>query len=177
MDNKLLISAAVSLLFTATASATPIFDPSTHTCSGRNCSAIVLGGTVNGFKASAVPWVIEVFAAAHECLRLEVTSQEVDLEMRVIAPDAGKNWSSDDSSLAPCPLCPLVAVNNTPQNGWYTVHIGEFGGASVQANFTLAYGRYNRNNANCAAPASEPARAIDKRSVSPAPDPQFAPGR
>lgn len=176
MDCKVLTAVAASLLFATTASATPIFDPSTSTCNGRNCSAVELGGTVPGFLASAMPWVIQVYATERECLRLEVTSQEADLEMRVVAPDGSKTWLNDDSTLAPCPLCPLVTVNPTRQNGWYTVHIGEFGGTSVQANFTFAYGRYNRNNPNCTTHVA-PARAIDKGSASPAPDPESAPGR
>jgi hypothetical protein len=180
MDSKSLMTAAATLLFAATASATPIYDPSISTCTDRNCSSVELGGTVPGFLASGMPWVIQVFATERECLRLEITSQEADLEMRVVSPDGSKTWVNDDSTLAPCPLCPLVTVNPTRHNGWYTVHIGEFGGGAVQASFTFAYGRYNRNNPNCTthiAPAVAPARSIDKGSASPTPDPEAAPGR
>jgi hypothetical protein len=180
MDRKILPAVAASLLFATAASATPIFDPSTSRCTDRNCSTVELGGTVPGFLSSGMPWVIQVFATESQCLRLEVTSQEADLEMRVISPDGSKSWVNDDSTLAPCPLCPLVTVNPTRHNGWYTVHIGEFGGGSVQANFTFAYGRYNRNNPNCTTfipPADAPAQSIDKGSPSPAPDPKSAPGR
>jgi len=176
MNRKALTAVAATLLLATSASATPIFDPSTSTCTDRNCSAVEFGGTVPGFLNAAMPWVIQVFATDRECLRIEVTSQEVDLEMRVVAPDGSKTWVNDDSTLAPCPLCPLVTVNPTRQNGWYTVHVGEFGGSSVQANFTLAYGRYNRNNPNCTTHVA-PARAGDKDSASPAPDPNSAPGR
>jgi len=113
--------------------------------------------------------------------RLEVTSQEADLEMRIVSPDGSETWLNDDSTLAPCPLCPLIAFKTQLRDGWYTVHIGEFGGVPVQANFTLAYGRYRRQvNANCTThvPASvAPARASGKGSVSPAPDPASVPGR
>jgi hypothetical protein len=169
-------AAAASLLFAITASATPIFDPTTSQCVRRNCDAVEFGGSVPGFLSTPMPWVIQVFAAAGECLRLEVTSQEADLEMRVVAPDGGHTWLNDDSTLAPCPLCPLIAFNTRQRQGWFTVHIGEFGGASVQAHFTLAYGRYNRNNPNCTTHIA-PAGAVEKGGDSPAPDPAFAPGR
>jgi hypothetical protein len=178
MNRKLFPTAATFLLLSAvTASATAIFDPTTKACTARNCGAVQFGGTVSGFLSSPMPWTIQVFADAQECLRLEVTSQDTDLEMRVVAPDGSKSWISDDSGLAPCPTCSLVAIDTRQRNGWYTVHIGEYVGQSVLANFTLAYGRYLRGNANCTTPAVGPASTVDKNSDSPAPDPRFAPGR
>jgi hypothetical protein len=179
---KLLFTTAVtSLLFATSASATPIFDPTVRDCTERNCSAVVLGGTVNGFLTAPMPWTIQVYAGTRECLRVEVTSQETDMEMRVVAPDGSRTWVSDDSGELPCPLCPVLAIPTRQQPGWYTVHVGEFGGASVQANFTIAYGRYARSSPNCNASLSPagaaPAGTVDKNSESPAPDPKFAPGR
>lgn len=179
---KLLFTTAVaSVLLATSATATPIFDPTVRDCETRNCSAVVLGGTANGFLNAPMPWTVQVYAGARECLRLEVISQEADMEMRIVAPDGSKTWLSDDSGELPCPLCPVLAIPTRQQPGWYTVHVGEFGGASVQANFTIAYGRYARTSPNCTASASPagaaPARAIDKDGGSPAPDPRFAPGR
>jgi len=177
----ILTTAVASVLIATSVSATPIFDPTVRGCNTRNCSAVVLGGTVNGFLNAPMPWTIQVYAGARECLRLEVTSQETDMEMRVVAPDGSKTWLSDDSGELPCPLCPVLAIPTRQQSGWYTVHIGEYAGASVQANFTIAYGRYARTSPNCTASASPagaaPASTIDKDSHSPAPDPRFAPGR
>jgi hypothetical protein len=175
------LATAVVLLCAASASATPVFSPSVSNCKDRNCKAVELGGTVPGFYTSALPWTIQVFAGPTECLRLEVLSQEADLEMRVVSPDGSDTWLADDSLLTPCLLCPLAAIRTEDRNGWYTVHIGEWGGAAVQANFTLAYGRYSRQrNPNCtsfvASPAEEGASASPKGGESPAPDPGVVPG-
>jgi hypothetical protein len=174
MSLKLLVAAAVSLLFVTSASATDIFDPTTKRCNNRNCGAVQFGGSINGFQHSASPWVIKVYAAAGECLRVEVTAQDTDLEMRIVGPDPRKTWFNDDSGLAPCPLCPLLKLNNVRKDGWYSVNVGEISGVSVNANFTLAYGRYRANNPNCAETEAS-SRAADKNAASPAPDPEFAP--
>ena len=169
-------AAAVSLFFAATATATPIFDPKTNNCQTRNCRALVLGGIVNGFVNSAVPWVVQVFATRRQCLRLEVTGQEADLEMRVVAPDGTRTFFNDDSGLAPCPLCPLVKINRTPQEGFYTVQISHHAGISISDDFTLAYGRYPRGNPNCTSDTLAPKAAIKKGDPSPAPDSDSPPG-
>ncbi|MEJ8572093.1 hypothetical protein [Microbaculum marinum] len=174
---SLLAAAAVSLL-AANASAGPVYGPEVTNCKGRNCKSMELGGTVPGFLASALPWTMQLYAGPGECLRLEVTSQEADLEMRVVSPDGTNTWANDDSTLAPCPLCPLSAIKTRKTDGWYTVHVGEWGGESVQANFTLAYGRYKRQaNPNCTSfvPPAD-AGAVRKGGASPKPDAATAPG-
>jgi hypothetical protein len=165
--------AAVSLFVVASASASAIYDPKVKGCSGRNCGAVAFGATVNGYLHSAQAWLIQVYAAAGECLRVEVTAQDTDLELRVVSPDASRTWFNDDSGLAPCPLCPLFSRDSVRDDGWYTVQIGEYGGASVQAGFTLAYGRYKAGNPNC--PAAQSASRVSKGIASPAPE--FVPGR
>ena len=79
-----------------------------------------------------------------------MTSEFTDLETVVRAPN-GTVYRNDDGGIAPCPLCPVVKVNSTPNNGWYSVTIGHFAGSPVTGNFTLSYGRYNVGNPNCAA--------------------------
>ncbi|MEJ8572095.1 hypothetical protein [Microbaculum marinum] len=178
MTRVSIFAAAAVAMFTANAWGGPIYGPDVTNCKDRNCNAMEIGGTVPGFLASALPWTTQLYAGPGECLRLEVTSQEADLEMRVVSPDGTNTWSSDDSAMAPCPLCPLAAIKTRKTDGWYTVHVGEWGGESVQANFTLAYGRYRRQaNPNCTSfvPPAD-AGEVRKGGESPMPDPETAPG-
>jgi hypothetical protein len=110
----------------------------------------IIGGTVNGFGPSAGPWTAELFASPGQCLRLLVTSGG-DLIMNVVAPN-GQNFFDDDSGGS---LHPLVKINNTPNNGWYTVSISHFNGAATQENFTLQYQRLAVNSSSCL-PATAP---------------------
>jgi hypothetical protein len=127
-----------------------IFDPTVDTCTTLNCGAVVLNGTTFSFGPSADHFDVDVFAGPNECLRAAVTSEFADLETVVRAPN-GTVYRNDDGGVAACPLCPVVKVNSTPNNGWYSVTIGQFAGAPAEGNFTLSYGRYNVGNPNCAA--------------------------
>ena len=152
---KLLGAGAVVLgvaLMVGSAWATNMFGPN-NTCTGINCSARIVQGTVTQFGPSAQPWVAEVFSPAGRCLRLAVTTEPTDLEMVVRAPN-GQVFRSDDGGVAPCPLCPVVKIGNTPNNGWYTVSIGHFAGNPVSANFTMLYSTYPVGNPNCALPTA-----------------------
>jgi hypothetical protein len=131
------------------ASAFQIYDLGPSTCTTANCGSTTFGGTVNGAGAFAGPWIGALYAGTGECLRLDVTSQQVDLEIVAVAP-SGAVFRNDDRA-GPADRRPLVKINGT-QNGWYTVQVSEFAGSPVQASFTLAYGRYNLNNPNCSAP-------------------------
>lgn len=126
-----------------------LFDPSVSTCTGANCSSIRLDGTITSFGPSSGSWIGELFAGPNECMRLEVTSPTGggadDLEITAIAPN-GSVFRDDDSGAG---LAPLVRINGTPNNGWYTVQVNQFAGSAVDKNFTLFYGRYNVNNPNC----------------------------
>jgi hypothetical protein len=129
---------------------TRIFDPTVDTCTTLNCGAVALNGTVFSFGPSADHFDVDVFAQPNECLRVAVTSEFTDLETVVRAPN-GTVFRNDDGGVGACPLCPVVKVNSPPNNGWYSVTIGQFAGAAAEGNFTVSYGRYNVNNPNCAA--------------------------
>lgn len=151
------MAAAVLLGLPAVGGATEIYDPSVSTCTGADCSSVVIGGTVTNPANNNHPWVIETFAAIGECLRLRVLSEAADLEMTVTAPN-GTVFRNDDGGLAPCPLCSLVKFV-APNRGWYTVQISHFGGTPTYSDLELAYGRYNGGNPNCAGP-TPPAAAV-----------------
>jgi hypothetical protein len=144
-----------STAIASTAHSTPVFDPSSSTCTTVNCSSETISGTFGALGApeSALPWTVEIFAFAQRCLRVEITSQTRDLEIVVVAPN-GTIFRNDDSGLGPCPNCPLVKVGNTPNQGWYTVQVAQFTGGSNFSNFTLRHGLYPVNNANCATPTT-----------------------
>lgn len=161
MDRRLLLgglAAGVSLLgLAATASAGPMFDTSTSSCTTDNCSSVSVGGSLLAFGSSfASPWVGQIFAFDNQCLRLDVTSASNDLEIVAVQPN-GRVFRDDDSGVG---NRPLVKINGT-KPGWYTVQVSTFNGEPVDADFTLAFGLYNVNNPNCANPTSPTAAAVD----------------
>jgi hypothetical protein len=160
-----LLASALLAGASSSASAFQIFDTTVDSCTGTNCGAVVLGGTVNGFSPTAGPWIGSIFGNAG-CLRLDVTSQgTTDLEIVAVAPN-GSVFRNDDR--AGGDLRPLVKITNAV-NGWYTVSISQFAGTAVQSNFTLAMGRYSSSgNPNCAGatPPTSPAAASAAKTAS-----------
>lgn len=145
---------AIALLAPPAFAGGEIFDPGVDVCAGVNCGAVIEGATVKALgAASAGRWVAEVFAAAGQCLRIDVpnapTPAFTDLETVVVAPN-GTVYRDDDGGFAA--TNPLVKIRPTPITGWYTVSIGPFNGAAVEGNFTVAVGRYVTTNINCVAP-------------------------
>jgi hypothetical protein len=145
-------------LMGGTAWATNMFGPS-NTCTGINCNARMIQGTVTRFGETAQPWVAEIFATPGRCFRLAVTRQGADLETVVRAPN-GQVFRNDDGFVVGCERCPVVKIANAPNNGWYTVSINQFAGDSAGANFTLLYSLYNLGNPNCAG-ATAPVNALE----------------
>ncbi len=117
-------------------------------------SSATISGTTFGFGPSAMPWTAEVYSGPNACLRIAVLSQATDLEAVVVAPN-GTVYRDDDGGGS---LRPLVKINGTPNNGWYTVSINHFAGSAVSANFTLSLQRLALNSASCL-PATVP-RAV-----------------
>ncbi|MFO1036430.1 MAG: hypothetical protein U1E45_06270 [Geminicoccaceae bacterium] len=136
------VVAAAGLAMAAPASATNLLG---------STSSATISGTTFGFGPSAMPWTAEVYSGAGGCLRIAVTSQATDLKATVVAPN-GTVYRDDDSGGS---LRPLVKINNTPNNGWYTLSINNFSGAAVSANFTVTLQRLAANSASCL-PATGP---------------------
>ncbi len=134
------------------------------TCTTINCGSRTIQGTVTQFGVSGQPWVAEVFSPNGRCFRLQVTAQGTDLEMVVRAPN-GQVFRNDDSFAAPCALCPLVKIANSPNNGWYTVSLSQFAGAAASANFTMLFNTYPVGNINCAAPTA-PVNSVESETKS-----------
>jgi hypothetical protein len=135
------------------AKATQIFDP-LGSATVINSGATILSGTVTGrpgaagFNAEA--FTVEVFARAGECLRLDVLSAGADLAMGAASPSPLVYFRDDDSGIG---LNPQIRINPVRFTGWHSVNIGSWNAAqNVYADFTMAIGRYNGNNPNCASP-------------------------
>jgi hypothetical protein len=148
------LAIAASVALTSGAHATSrVFDPSRDPCTTVNCSSERISGTVGSVGVQPLSWTLHVFSVAQNCMRLEVTAEDVDLLIVVVAPN-GTIFRNDDSGLANCPNCPLVKIGNTPNVGWYTVQVMQFAGAGTFGNFTMLYGVYPLNNPNCDAPTT-----------------------
>lgn len=145
----------VVLMGPAVASAQNIFDDSVSSCTGTNCSSLRIPGTVFAFGPSAGQFVINVFAAPGQCVRLDLTSPAhptPDMEMVVVAPN-GTVFRNDDRNGA-LDRRPLVKIASAPNNGWYTVRVGQFNGVATETNIVLLYGLYPAGNPNCATPTA-----------------------
>jgi hypothetical protein len=108
----------------AVASGQSIFDDTSGTCTGVNCSSLRIPATVFAFGPSAGTFTIDVFAAAGQCVRLDLISPPhpaPDLELVVVAPN-GSVFRNDDRNGA-LDRRPLVKIGAAPNNGWYTVHV------------------------------------------------------
>jgi hypothetical protein len=123
------------------------------TCTGINCASSLWQGQYRVDTAGRpTPFETSIFSGGGECVRIDVTFQEVDLEATLIGPH-GFVWRNDDSGSGACPLCPLVKAIVGPA-GWYTLQISHFAGSASAADFTVRYGRYNNGNPNCSAPTT-----------------------
>ncbi|MFL5258238.1 MAG: hypothetical protein ACJ8AS_00680 [Hyphomicrobiales bacterium] len=101
-------------------------------------------GAVNAFtsNSTARPWVRKYFASANSKLCLEVSqvSPFADLEMVVVEPNPRITVRDDDSG-DQCTNCPRLAIDPTPDRGYYTVIINQFAGSPANADFILQYWR------------------------------------
>jgi hypothetical protein len=161
-----------------------IYDDTLSACTTINCSSLRLPATLFGFGPSASSWQGSFYAAPGECVRIDVISPTaagtVDLETVAIAPN-GTVYRNDDGGGGGRALNPVVKIASAPNNGWYTVRIGQFAGTAVDANFVVAYGRYNAGNPNCAAatvPTStnSPSKLAEPQSTTPVAPAPNAPG-
>jgi hypothetical protein len=131
-----------------TAVATNLFDPGpVVNCTGVNCGSRIIGGTVLLSSDFPMPWVTQIAARQGECLRIDVTFQGADLEAVLISP-SGQVWINNSGVAGG--QGPVIRINGIPQNGWFTLQLSHQAGLPVNADFTLAFGRYPLHNTlNC----------------------------
>jgi len=136
-----------------------------QSCTTINCKSLAYSGRINGFSRpssggtslTANPWIASFSPGPVDglgCLRFDVTSEQDDLAMAVIGPDRVVFTNDDSGCNDGSPRCPQVVVRQLSQ-GFYTLVINHFSGASVDSGFSLHVGRYTKTaNPNCAKPTS-----------------------
>jgi hypothetical protein len=129
-------------------------DSGPDTCSTTNCNAVTITGAyVHNSNSTAFPYVAQVFTNGHDCVRIDVTSAQTDLEATLTCPN-GQTWRNDNRSTSNSK--PLIrAIQDTGHQGYCTLTIsapnGE-GPVGMAFTFTAQYGRYNIGNSpNCSA--------------------------
>jgi hypothetical protein len=145
----------------ASAAAGPQLESVVSGCGTLNCS----GMTIRGIHQAREPFVVQIYARAGECLRLDVSDQTDDLAMFVLGPTVDIGGSNDDRDGTD--LRPLIVQDPMPATGWYTVVISIFETVATTARFELEYGRYLTGNINCQSGAAT-TQMLSPSSVNPA---------
>ena len=138
-----IIAMLTSALYSSAALAGPQLEDILNTCTHINCRSQL----IRGVSQTTEPFVIQVYAAEGECLRMEVTSQTADVEMVLISPDIEDFIYTDDDRAGQ--FRPVIAVDPVTNRGWHKVLVSEYRGALERARFKLRYGRYDSGNPNC----------------------------
>ncbi len=149
MRSKLAMAVVGSCVAASAAWAGSQLEDTVSNCTGINCAAMA----IRGVHQTNEPFVIQVFAAEGECLRLDVDSQTQDLALALVSPSANAIAGNDDREEG-VDTRPLFFQDEMPATGWYTVVISYWDWAPTQAKFILKYGRYPAGNPNCAAVAA-----------------------
>jgi hypothetical protein len=145
MLKKSLLGIAAALVTTTAAWAGPQFESTRSTCTTINCAGMTIRGIIQGPE----PFVVQIYARAGECLRLDVSTQTEDLAMTLTGPSVLVGGAIADDRDPPSDLRPLIVYNLLDATGWYTVIVSLRDTANVDARFTLEYGRYPGGNPNC----------------------------
>ena len=162
MTSKLAVAVVGSCLASSAAWAGSQLEDTVSNCTGINCGAIA----IRGVHQTNEPFVVQVFSAEGDCLRLDVDSQTQDMAMTIVAPAASDGVTVDDRDVAD--LRPLFFQDGMPGTGWYTVVIGYYDYAPTQGKFILKYGRYPAGNPNCPAVAATDGAQLKGPSAMPA---------
>jgi hypothetical protein len=120
---------------------------------------------LRGIQTANEPFIIQVYARAGECLRLDVDSQTEDTALLLVAPAVNYGGISDDRDFDGGDTRPLFALDPVPWTGWYTVAISYFDFDNRSARFNLIYGRYFTGNPNC-----QPPPAVERQQLAPMAD-------
>lgn len=112
------------------------------------------------------PFVVQLFSAGNECLRIAGVTQGADLEATLTSP-TGRIWQDDDGNGSQRPLIKAI----TDVRGWYTFQMSHFSTGVVNADFSVDLLRTTSTSASCnpqtvprvtLAPATAPAKSTEK---------------
>ena len=112
------------------------------------------------------PFVVQLFSAGNECLRIAGVSQDADLEATLTSP-TGRVWQDDDGNGLNRPLIKAI----TDVRGWYTFQVSHFSSSVVNVDFSVDLLRVPSTSALCnlptnprvlAAPAAITAKSTQK---------------
>lgn len=142
----------------------------TLTTNQSTCSTLDCGGTSLTANyiyeqpfSQAIPFTVQLFSAGNECIRVSVTSQNIDAGATLVSPN-NQVWVNDDFN----GLRPRIVARTTVK-GWYTLQLTKFDGGGPGGQITFKYGRYPSSNTNCSNPTSPTtaARAAQIKVVEP----------
>ena len=163
MTRRIALTLTGALLGAQAAWAGSVLEDVLNACSTINCAAT----TVRGVHQAREPFVIQLFAAEGECLRLDVTEQSQDLAMLISSPSVNLAGINDDRDFNNGDFRPLITIDPVPATGWYTVVVSHFDLVATVGKFTLKYGRYATGNANCPVQPTASAPTLELRSANP----------
>ena len=133
------------LLVTNAAWAGALLETQPSSCTTTNCAGMTIRGIVQGRE----PFVVQIYAKAGECLRLDVSDQTEDLAMQLTGPSVLIGGAVADDRNGSADRRPLLVYNLLELTGWYTVQVSLRDVTDVNAKFRLEYGRYPGGNPNC----------------------------
>lgn len=152
----MIVSSGMGLMAAAPAQAGATLWVPPSACTGINCASNVLNSNITSSSSlnGMEPFVVQLMGAPGDCTRLDLVSQNTDLELTVISPN-GTVWRNDDRTAGD--LRPLIVIPAGNVAGWYTVQISRYNGVAptpgAHYDGMLQYGRYNgAGNPNCANP-------------------------
>lgn len=96
------------------------------------------------------PFVVQLFSAGNECLRIAGISQGADLEATLTSP-TGRVWQDDDGNGLQRPLIKAI----TDVRGWYTFQVSHFSTSVVNVDFSVDLLRTSSTSSLCT-PATGP---------------------
>ncbi len=163
MARKLCWVIAGALIATSSAWAGPQLESLRAGCTTINCG----GMSIRGIHQRAEPFIVQVFAAVDECLRLDIDEQTEDMALVLISPSVNLAGINDDRDFVGGDFRPLFTLDPVPFTGWYTVVVSYFDLDNRVARFNLRYARYRGGNPNCLPPPAATAQTLQPLSSNP----------
>ncbi|MDH3599490.1 MAG: hypothetical protein OEU26_07600 [Candidatus Tectomicrobia bacterium] len=153
------------ILYVSAAAAAPLLfnnDPA-NTCTDINCESAEWRGSILQLGTQQVPNIVpftaDIWSDANQCLRLDISEPTADVHLVLVSPK-GRVWRSNDRDSSD--NAPLIMVDPTPEQGYYTVMVSTPGDVTSDSiDFLFNYGLYMSGNANCTPPTPSALGPID----------------